>query len=86
MLNFAEVFAPWLNNQEREEIFDEVLRHPPRMFLADELGSRSLSLSANRFNFRRAPSRSSGRPSGLSTNGSRALMARFAISEIVSLR
>jgi hypothetical protein len=40
MLNFAEVFSPWLKDRERERLFDEVLRNPPQMYSADELGVR----------------------------------------------
>ena len=40
MLKFTEVFAPWLDVRERDEIFDEILRHPPAMYSADALGTR----------------------------------------------
>jgi hypothetical protein len=40
MLNFTELYAPWLAEREREELFDEILRHPPPMYSADELGNR----------------------------------------------
>jgi hypothetical protein len=48
MWNFAEVFAPWLDEREREEIFDEVLRNPPQLYSADSLGARLRLLDAER--------------------------------------
>jgi hypothetical protein len=40
MLNFAQIFAPWLDEREREEMFDEILRNPPQLYSADNLGAR----------------------------------------------
>jgi hypothetical protein len=40
MLNFTQVFSPWLRDCEREMLFDEILRNPPQMYSADELGVR----------------------------------------------
>jgi hypothetical protein len=40
MSNFVEVYAPWLKDPEREKLFDEVLRYPPQIYSADELGVR----------------------------------------------
>jgi hypothetical protein len=40
MLNSSQVLAPWLNERELEALLDQILRHPPQMYSADDLGAR----------------------------------------------